>query len=170
MRLPPLAVALVTTSAVAATAAVATAQTDPPPFQPEPTTTAPTTTTEPAPPADPSAPTITIANPSTRVGSRIRSLRITAVDTDSSVEYLQIDVTRKIRRAGRLRAQAYDGRRWFTTVNPSKYRITPDTGRRRVTYTLRFRTGLPAASYAIDVRAQNDPGTERRRSLRFRAR
>lgn len=167
MRLPPLALVLAASAAAAATAAVATAQDTP--FAPEPTST--NTTTEPvAGPDDPSAPTIAVRLPATRVGSRIRSVRITLKDPDSTVSYAQVDVKRRIRLRSGVRDQAYDGRRWYTTASTTKYRLYPDVGRRAQSYVLSFPKGLPAARYWITVKAQNDPGTTRTTKVSFRTR
>lgn len=174
MRLPPLALALSAAAAAGATAAVATAQ-DVPPFQPEPTTTT-TTTNEPAPAPDATAPVVAVRLPSVpkgekyRIGRRIKSVRITMKDPDSSVEYAQVDVKRRIRLNGRVRDQAYDGRKWWTTTSATKYRIYPDVGARSVTYTLKLAKGLPAARYWITVKAQNDPGRSRTTRVSFRTR
>lgn len=174
MRLPPLAIAAAVAVTAGATAAVAGAQ-DVPPFQPEPTTTT-TTTTEPAPAPDDSAPVVAIRLPSApkggtaRVGRRIKSVRITMKDPDSAVQYAQVDVKRRIRLNGRVRDQAYDGRRWWTTTSATKYRIFPDVGARSVTYVLRLPKGLPAARYWITVKAQNDPGRSATKRVNFRTR
>lgn len=174
MRLPPLAIALSVAVAAGATAAVAGAQ-DVPPFTPEPTTTT-TTTTAPAPAPDATAPVVAIRLPAVpkgeryRTGRRITRVRITMKDPDSSVEYAQVDVKRRIRLNGRVRDQAYDGRRWRTTTSATKYRIYPDVGARSVTHTLRLRKGLPAARYWITVEAQNDPGRTRTKRVSFRTR
>ncbi|MEV4421591.1 hypothetical protein AB0L40_16645 [Patulibacter sp. NPDC049589] len=171
MRLPRLALALsiVSSGAAGALAAVAVAQ-DPPPFQPEPTTTTTPTTTEPAPVPDATAPVVSVTLPKTRVGSRIKSVRVHFEDLDSGVQFAQVNVKRRIRLKQGVRDQAYDGKRWWTTMSTSKYRINPAVGRKRVAYTLRFKKGLPAARYWITVQAQNDPGTSRTKTVSFRTR
>lgn len=174
MRLPLLAVALSVAAAAGATAAVAAAQ-EPPPFEPEPTTTT-TTTTEPAPAPDATAPVVAIRLPKVpkgeklRVGRRITSVRITMKDPDSSVEFAQVDVKRRIRLNGKVRDQAYDGRRWRTTTSATKYRLFPETGAKSVAYTLKLKKGLPAARYWIVVKAQNDPGRTSTKRASFRTR
>jgi hypothetical protein len=168
MRLPPLALLIAVSAGLGATAAVAAAQDAP--FAPEPTTTTTTTSTEPAPAADPSAPVIAVRLPSTRVGARIRSVRITLKDPDTSVQYAQVDVKRRIRLSTGVQDQAYDGRRWYTTRSSTKYRLYPDVGGVSEAYTLRFAKGLPAARYWITVKAQNDPGTSRTKTVSFRTR
>lgn len=174
MRLPPLAIALSVAAAAGATAAVATAQ-DVPPFEPEPTTTT-TTTTEPAPVADDTAPVVAIRLPAVpkkekfRIGRKITSLRITMKDPDSSVQFAQVDVKRRIRLNGKVRDQAYDGKKWWTTTSATKYRIYPTVGAKSVTYTLKLKKGLPAARYWITVKAQNDPGEATTERENFRTR
>lgn len=166
---------IATTAAVAlgATAAVAGAQ-DVPPFEPEPTVPTVPTPTEPEPASDPTAPTISIALPKARkdrtISSATKRIRITMRDPDSGVEYAQVDVKRRIRLNGRVRDQAYDGRRWRTTTSATKYRIFPKVGARTVRHDLRMRKGLPAARYWITVKAQNDPGRSATRKVSFRTR
>jgi hypothetical protein len=172
MRRPPLALALAAaaTGAAGALAAGALAQSVPP-FQPEPTTTAPTTTTEPAPAPDASGPVIAIQLPKTRTGSRIKRVRITFREPDSSVAYAQVDVKRRIRLSTGVKDQSYDGRSWFTNArNSAKYRLRPKVDGRVASYTLTFRKGLPAARYWITVLAQNEPGTDRTKTVSFRTR
>lgn len=167
MRLPLIALG-VTASAAGATAAAATAQDAP--FAPEPEPLSTTTLAEPVPAADPSAPVIAVRLPATRVGSRIKSVRITLKDPDTTVEYAQVDVKRRIRLRSGVVDQAYDGRRWYTTASTTKYRIYPDVGRHSQAHTLTFKKGLPAARYWITVKAQNDPGTARTKRVSFRTR
>jgi hypothetical protein len=167
MRLPPLALALSASAVLGATAAVAAAQDVP--FTPQPTTTT-TTTTEPAPAADPSAPVLAVRLPATRVGARIKSVRITMKDPDTSVQFAQVDVKRRIRLSTGVKDQAYDGRRWFTTKSSTKYSLYPEVGGTSEAYTLTFKKGLPRARYWITVRAQNDPGTARTKTVSFRTR
>lgn len=175
MRRPPLALALavVATGGAGALAAGAVAQ-DVPPFQPEPTTTAPTTTTEPAPAPDRSAPVIAVKLPKTRTGSKIKSLRITFREPDSAIAYAEVAVRRRIRLSTGVKDQRYDGRSWFTarpsTIDAAKYNLYPKVKGTASSYTLKFRKGLPAARYTITVKAQNEPGTGRTRTVSFRTR
>lgn len=173
MRRPPLALSLavVATGAAGALAAGALAQ-DVPPFQPEPTTTtAPTTPTEPEPAPDRSGPVIAVKLPKTRTGSRIKSVRITFREPDSRVAYAEVDVKRRIRLSSGVRDQSYDGRSWFTNArNSAKYRLRPKVGGTASGYTLRFKKGLPAGRYWIVVTAQNEPGTNRTKTVSFRTR
>ncbi|WP_026912513.1 hypothetical protein [Patulibacter minatonensis] len=171
MRVPALPIAVVTTAAVGAFAAAAVAQTtEPPPFEPEPTTTTTPTTTEPAPPADSSAPVVAVALPKTRTGSKIKSLRVTFKDPDTKVEFTQVDVKRRIRLKQGVRDQAYSGTKWFTTMSTSKYSINPPVGKHSISYTLKFKKGLPAARYWIKLQAQNEPGKQRTKTISFRTR
>lgn len=173
MRLPPLAVVTTAALALGATAAVATAQ-DVPPFEPEPTVPTVPAPTEPEPAADPTAPTIRIALPKARkdrtIAAATKRIRITMRDPDSGVQYAQVDVKRRIRLNGRVRDQAYDGRRWWTTTSATKYRIFPRVGATTVRHDLRLPKGLPAARYWITVKAQNDPGRSATRKASFRTR
>lgn len=176
MRRPPfaLSLAVVATGAAGALSAGALAQ-DVPPFQPEPTTTtAPTTTTEPAPAPDRSGPVIAVKLPKTRTGSKIKSLRITFREPDSAVAFAEVVVKRRIRLSTGVKDQRYDGRSWFTapprTINAAKYNLYPKVKGTASSYTLKFKKGLPAARYTITVKAQNEPGTNRTRTVSFRTR